>query len=148
MKTKHLTDEVVQDYVVHKISDEQFALHIMECGDCNAKIEAYQVLVNTINSIKPETFSFDITALVLQKIEATESKRNALCSYALITILNIFILSVILFSVSILEPITQAFHSLKLIDNAFIIVSALSVFIFLIKDLLRQYKQKEMLFLQ
>jgi hypothetical protein len=147
MNTNHLTDEVIQDYVFHKISDEQFVLHISECTDCKAKIEAYHVLMDTIDSVKPETFPFNITELVLQKIEAMEPKRKTLGNYGLITILSTFILGIILYVLTVIEPINHIFSSLRVIDSAFIIVSALSVFIFLFKDILRQYKQMEMLLL-
>jgi len=148
MNTNHLTDEAIQDYVLQKISDEQFSLHISECADCKAKMKAYQALMNTMDNIEPETFSFDVTALVLQKIEAAETKRKTLGSYALATILSVFNLGVILFSLSVIEPVIQVFRSLKVIDTAFIFVSALCVFIFLFKDIFRQYRQKETLLLQ
>lgn len=148
MNTNHLTDEVIQDYILQKISAEKIVLHISECADCNAKIESYQVLMNTIGSVKPETFSFDVSALVMQKIEAMETESISPNSYFLVAIFSIFILGIILFSLSFIEPIIQVFRTLRIIDNTFIIVSALSVFIFLFKDILRQYKQKEMLLLQ
>lgn len=148
MNTNHLTDDIIQAYILQEISDNRIALHISGCVDCKAKMESYQTLMNTIGNLKSETFSFDVTALVLQKIEATETKRTALGSYALITVLSVFILGVILFSIPITEPIIQVFRSLNVIDSAFIIVSAVGVFIFLFKDVFRQYKQKEMLLLQ
>ena len=124
MNTNHLTEEVIQGYILQEITDEQLSSHISECADCRAKIESYKALMNMIGNIKPERFSFDVTALVLQKIEEKESKRKVLGSYALITILSVAILGVILFSFSIIEPIIQVFRSLKAIDNASTSVAA------------------------
>jgi hypothetical protein len=148
MNTKHLTDDIIQAYILQEISDNQIALHILECANCKAKMESYQTLMNTIGNLKSETFPFDVTALVLQKIEATETKKTALGSYALIAVLSVFFMGVILLIIPITEPIIQMFRSLNVIDNAFLTVSAVCVLIFLIKDTFRQYKQKEMLLLQ
>jgi len=148
MNTNHLTDDTIQAYILQEISDDKIALHISECSDCKAKLESYQTLINAVNSITSETFSFDVTAIVLQKIEATETQKIALGSYVLITVLSVFILSIILFSFSIIKPIFQLFWSLDFFGNAFIIVSALCVFTFLFNDILRKYKQKKMLLLQ
>lgn len=145
MNSNHLTDDSIQAYILQEISDNQIALHISGCASCKAKMESYQTLMHTMGTLKSETFSFDASALVMQKIEATETKKTALGSYALIAILSILILGVILFSIPITEPIIQVFRSLNAIDSAFIIVSAGGVFIFLFKDVFRQYKQKEML---
>lgn len=145
MNSNHLTDDIIQAYLLQEISDNQIALHISGCANCKAKMESYQTLMHTMGTLKSETFSFDATALVMQKIEATETKKTARGSYALIAVLSILILGVILFSIPIAEPIIQEFRSLNVIDSAFIIVSAGGVFIFLFKDMFRQYKQKEML---
>ncbi|HMT96749.1 MAG TPA: hypothetical protein PKC62_08690 [Ferruginibacter sp.] len=148
MNTNHLTDESLQAYILEDISDSQITLHISECADCKAKLKSYQALLNRINKLEPELFSFDVTELVLQKIEATETKKTILGDYTLMILLGVFILSVILFSFPIIKPIFQPFWSLDFLGNAFIIVSTIGVLMFLFVDILMKFKQKELLLLQ
>ncbi|MBS1752819.1 MAG: hypothetical protein KF741_11375 [Ferruginibacter sp.] len=148
MNTKHLTDEAIQDYVLQETTDSEISRHISVCTECKSKVEVYRTLMNTMYSIKPEVFPFDVTEVVSQRIEVKTYKRKTLGSYALGLVLSIVILSVVLYSLSILKPVLQVFHSLKMIDNAFILVSAICICVFLLKDITRQYKEKEMLLLQ
>lgn len=148
MNTNHFTDEAIQDFILLRIEDEKFDLHISECPECKAKMESYKVLMNALSNLEPETFSFDVTALVMKKIEVTETETVLSSAFTWFTITSIFILAVIILNLSFLKPIIQIFLSLSLMDNTFILISALCVFIFLAKDVISQYKQKEKLLLQ
>lgn len=148
MNTEHLTDEMIQDYVLQETTDSEISRHISVCTECKSKVEVYRALMSTMESIRPEAFSFDVAEVVSQKIAVKEYKRKTFGSYALGLVLSIVILSVVLYSLSILKPVLQVFHSLKMIDNAFILVTAICICVFLLKDITRQYKEKEMMLFQ
>lgn len=148
MNTKHLTDEAIQDYVLLETTNSEISRHISVCAECKSKLEVYRALMNTMYSIKPESFPFDVAELVSQKIEVKEYKRKTFGSYALGLVLSIVILSIVFYCLSILKPVLQVFNSLKMIDTAFILVVAICICVFLLKDIARQYKEKEMLLFQ
>lgn len=143
MDNNHLTDDIIQAYIAEEVADNNIALHISVCAACKAKLESYQILMRAMGNIEPETFSFDATALVMQKIEQSENKKITIGSYALTAFLAILILGVFVLSIPLIKPVFQLFHAMT--ANALIVVSALSVFIFLLTAVFRQYKQKEML---
>ncbi|NQX43003.1 hypothetical protein SAMN05421820_11452 [Pedobacter steynii] len=143
MDNNHLTDDIIQAYIEQEVADNNIALHISACAVCKAKLESYQILMRAMGNIEPETFSFDATALVMQKIEQSENKKITIGSYALTAFLAILILGVFVICIPLIRPVFQLFHAM--IANALIVVSALSVFIFLLTAVFRQYKQKEML---
>ncbi len=147
MKYDHLTDDIIQAFILKETSDGKIALHISECNVCKAKLESYQMLMSAMGDIEPESFSFDITTIVMQRIEQYENKKKAFGFYVLMTILGIIIVGLLVISIPFILPVFQLFPSMTMITNVFIIVSALSVFIFLLTDIFRQYKQKERLFL-
>ncbi len=138
MNTEHLTDKTIQDYVLQETSDSEISRHISVCTECKSKVEVYRALMNTMHSIKPEAFSFDVAEVVTQKIAVKEYKRKTFGSYALGLVLSIVIISSVLYSLSILKPVLQVFHSLKMIDNAFILVTAICICVFLLKDIINK----------
>lgn len=146
MKTDHLTDDIIQAYILQEPNDPQIALHISECTACKAKMESYMVLMDAIRHIEPETFSFDAVTLVLQKIEAREKFYPG--KYPLTIFSGIFISGVFLISLFIIKPAFQTFRPLNEIENIFIAISAVCVFTFLLIDIFRQFRQKEMLLSQ
>ncbi len=148
MNTKHLTDEAVQDFVLQETTDSEISRHISVCAECKSKVEVYRALMNTLDSIHPEAFPFDVVEVVTQRIAVKEHKRKTLGSYALSLLLSIVILGTVLYSLSILKPVLQVFHSLKMIDNALILVTAICICVFLLIDITRQYKKKEMMLFQ
>jgi hypothetical protein len=66
---KHLTDDELQQYVVDRQHCEiKIAEHIYICGECRLKAEIYQSLVTGIKQRPQPTFSFDLSALVVQQL--------------------------------------------------------------------------------
>ncbi|HMQ06972.1 MAG TPA: hypothetical protein PKC30_06695 [Saprospiraceae bacterium] len=148
MNNEHLSDDIIQAYILDEIADKEVSLHISSCFDCRLKLESYQILMMQLNTIEPEVFSFDAASLVMYKIEETEKQRRYLSNYAFLGIIGFLILGVLVFFFSYISHIVHILQSMTIIGNVFLFVSAFSVFLFLLADILRDYKEKEKLILQ
>jgi hypothetical protein len=148
MKNNHLTDEILQSLLLNEVHDEIVDKHIFECQVCQEKIKNYQYLFSSIKKLEPETFSFDVTSLVIEKIYKVEMKKEKNTNIALYLILSIILVVVFILLYPYLKSIFAQFKSFSIMANAFMMVSALGVTVFLIKDIYRQYKRKEMLIMQ
>lgn len=148
MNTNHLTDENIQDIALKNLKEEQLPMHIKECTECKASLKAYQFMMNSMNEIRPESFSFDVSELVMQRIKDAEPESSSVWVYVLASALIIFVTGVLLFFMPVLKPFFELFHSPDSMYNLFVAVTGLCVFAFLMQDVLRQYKQKEKLLLQ
>lgn len=143
MKSNHLTDEILQAFLLKEIVDDTLDTHIVECSICRAKLENYRYLVASIQKIEPEPFSFDVTTVVMQKIELYEKQENIKRALVFWGLLIFFIGSVVLISLPFLLPILRVFYSMALFTNIFIAGTSISVLIFLLSDIYKQYKIKE-----
>ena len=77
MVTKHLTDVEVQQYVVDRQHCEiRIVDHMHLCGECKLKAEIYQSLVTGIKQQAQPTFSFDLSALVVQQLPTPKEKAS------------------------------------------------------------------------
>lgn len=148
METNHLTDEVIQAFVLKEIVDDNIAMHLTVCESCKAKHNAYQILVSNLNTIEVEAFSFDVSTLVMQKIEAVETGKAARQSTILFIGIAVCIICFVALAYPIIGPLLQYFSALSVMSNGLIAVSAMGIVFFLINDLFRQYKQRENLLFQ
>lgn len=143
MKHKHLTDDILQVFLLKEIQDDTIATHLGECSNCREKLEKYQRLVVGISKIAPETFSFDVTTLVMDKItlfEKKKSKKQEFVFFGLLTFLLAVIASV---SIPFIPKILTIFYSKSIFTTLFVIAIGLFVLLFLLADISRQYKTKE-----
>jgi predicted anti-sigma-YlaC factor YlaD len=148
MKNNHLTDETLQAFLLKEIQDHTIAIHLAECSTCRKRLEEYQYLIDSMQKIKTQTFSFDVTSLVMEKIidvEAQKEKNTNILLYMSLSIVSIVALGLLSPYIKII--FTQ-FKSFSIMANVFMFFSVLGVIVFLVDDLFRQYKQKEKLFSQ
>jgi hypothetical protein len=148
MKNNHLTDETLQAFLLKEIQGDTIATHLTECSRCRKRLEEYQYLIDNVQKIKTETFSFDVTSLVMEKIievEAQKEKNTNIVLYMSLSVISVVTLGLL---VPYIKIIFTQFKSFSIMANAFMMVSVLGVVIFLLNDLFRQYKQKEMLLSQ
>lgn len=143
MKNSHLTEEILQAFLFKEIQDDSTEAHIAECSICRAKLENYQYLVASIQKAEPETFSFDVTTVVMQKIEVYEKQENIKKVLVIWGLLIFFIVSIVLISLPFSLPILRVFYSMALFTNIFIGGTSICVLIFLLSDIYKQYKIKE-----
>lgn len=148
MINNHLTDEAIQTYLLKEVQDDAITKHLAECSICKIKLKEYDLLINNMQKIKTETFSFDVTSLVMEKIIEVETQKEKKANAVLyISLSSVLIIAMFLLYPSI-KTIFIQFKTFSIIGNAFMIVSVLGVVVFLLNDLFRQYKQKEMLLSQ
>lgn len=148
MKKNHLTDYTLQEYLLNDTPDKAITTHIAACSMCRKRLEEYQILINSVGKIKPETFSFNVTSLVMKKINDAEAQKVRSNNNVLYTILWIISIVIVILLYPYIRGIFAQFRSKSIIENIFMLVTALGVVIFLLKDLIRQYKQKEVLLSQ
>lgn len=143
MKNIHLTDEILQAFLLKEIENDTIAEHLAACSECQKKFEEYQFLIHNVQKIKPESFSFDVTSIVMEKIQVVETQKEK--NKNLVWYLSLAIVSIITFVLvyPYIKVIFAPFKSLSIMVNAFILVSVLGAVIFLLTDLFRQYKTKE-----
>ena len=101
-----------------------------------------------ISKTTPEAFSFDLTALVMSKIDEFEYQKERNKDLVLYIGLSLPLIVALVLAYPYLKTIFSQFQSYSGISNAFMMVCGLGVLAFLINDLFRQYKQKEMLLMQ
>lgn len=148
MKNNHLTDEILQAYLLKEIQDDTIVNHLTVCSKCQKRIEEYQFLIDNVQKIKAETFSFDVASLVMEKIKEVETQKEKNKHIVLYMSLSIVSIVAMVLLYPYISIIFTQFKALSIMANAFMLVSALGVAIFLLNDLFRQYKQKEMLLSQ
>lgn len=148
MKSIHLSDEILQAYLLKEIQDETIDTHLRACSSCQKKLEGYQFLIENVKKIKPETFSFDVTSLVMAKINQVEAQKEKNTNTPLYISLSLISIAALALLYPYIKTIFTQSKSFSTIGNVLLLVSALGVAVFLLNDLFRQYKQKEMLLLQ
>lgn len=143
MNSKHLTDEILQAYVLKEIQDDIITNHLAVCSKCKKSFEEYKFLIGSISEVKPEAFPFDITTLAINSItlyEKKQSKKQELVFWGLLIFLSIAILS---FSIPYLPTILDLFYSNSTFTMLLVIGTSLIIFLFLLADLALHYKTKE-----
>lgn len=143
MKNDHLTDETLQAFLLNEMQDDTIAKHLAVCTNCGKKLETYQHLMIGISKIAPETFSFDVTTVVMDKIMrygAKKSKKREFVFWALLIFLFVGISSL---SIPFIHKILTVFNSNSIFTMLLVIGMGLVVLLFLLVDIYQQYKTKE-----
>jgi hypothetical protein len=148
MKGNHLTDETLQAFILNEMQDDTISTHLSVCPNCTEKLKTYQHLMAGISKIAPETFSFDVTTVVMKKIKEIETQKEKNTNILLYMSLSIVSIVALVLLYPYIKIIFSQFRSFSIMANVFMLVSVLGVVIFLVNDLFRQYKQKEMLLSQ
>lgn len=142
MKNIHLTDEILQDYIFTKILDKNAKEHLANCNYCVAQIEAYENLYSQLRTLPEETFSFDTSSLVMQKIHSRQKKEKVEL-YLIYTLL----FSSVLVAIYFILPMIFGVFKIQLINSAYmvlLITASLSIILFLMIDIIRTQKEKEL----
>ena len=143
MTNNHLTDETLQAVMLKEIQDDTITAHLATCSSCREKLGNYQHLVVGIQKIAPETFSFDITTVVMDRImlfERQESRKQELVFWGLLTLLLLVISS---FSIPFVPQILTIFYSIPFFTILFVVGTGLVVLLFLLADINKEFKMKE-----
>jgi hypothetical protein len=143
MKNNHFSDETLQAFLFKEIEDENIAQHLAMCSICQAKLETYQSLVDNIQKMAPETFSFDLTTMVMDNVMAFEKKKQKINELSFWGAFTLIFLIISTFSLSFLPQPLRIFYELPFISNLLIIGTGFVFLLFLLADLFKQYKIKE-----
>jgi negative regulator of sigma E activity len=147
MTNNHLTEEILQAYLLNEIQDDKIATHLIECLSCQKKLEEYQILIDSVQKIKPEIFSFDVTTVVMEKIKEVETQKEKNSNSVMYLSLSSISIAALVLLYPYIKSIFTQFKLFTVMGNLFVLVSALGVTIFLLNDIIRQYKQKELMLL-
>ena len=144
MKNIHLTDEILQDYIFNKLLNENAKQHLANCFYCKEQLKAYQHLYLGLKTLPKETFSFDTSFLVMQKIE-TQHKKVKIRVYLFYTLL----LGSFLVPIYFISPMIVGYFNIKSMSSGamtLLITGVLGVILFLMIDMFRTQKEKELQF--
>ncbi len=72
MKNFHISELVLQEFVLTNTGTDEIKNHLRQCEQCRARANAYRSVFKVIEkSAKPE-FDFDLSELVIAKIEKSK----------------------------------------------------------------------------
>ncbi len=143
MITDHLTDETLQAFLLKDIQNDAITLHLAECQSCHKKLEEYQYLIGGISKIASETFSFDVTTVVMDKITLYDQKKSKKEEFVFWFFLTSLLIVISSMSIPFMPIILSMLYSKSIFSTLLFIVTGLVVLLFLITDVYRQYKVKE-----
>lgn len=143
MKTIHLNDETLQAFLLNEIADETIATHLGGCSNCREKLEKFQQLVVGISRIAPETFSFDVTTVVMDKIILFEKKKSIKQEFVFWGLLTFLLTVIALLSIPFIPKTLTVFYSNSIFTTLLVIAIGLFVLLFLLADINQEYKRKE-----
>lgn len=145
MENKHVTEENIQSFVLKEIVDKNSQIHLSQCDDCKAKYNTYKALISTIKTLQSETFSFDVTAIVMQKILATETKKTTKNNSLLYAIVGLFCIGIFTVLFPYLKTSLLYFQKLSVFENGLIFITAFGITIYLLNDIFRNHRKNELL---
>lgn len=146
MKDDHLTDEILQAYLLREMHDDTIAEHLATCSHCLEKLDDYRSLISGIQRTVPEPFSFDVTALVMDKIMLYEKKKDRKEKLFFWWFLTFSLVAISLFSIPFIPRILTFFNSIPVIKTLMIAGTGLGVLLFLLADINKRYKKKKEIF--
>ena len=142
MVIKHLTDDEVQQYAADKSnSEKRIVEHIHLCEECRSKVEVYQLLITGIKQLPQPAFDFDLSKMVLQQLPS--SKTSTANDNALVWIFGFMGIAFLGGAIYFFQSYFDLFEGIKTILIYLIVISAITVLVYLIIDMYKKY-QKEM----
>ncbi|SIN64300.1 hypothetical protein [Chitinophaga niabensis] len=136
----HLTDTEIQEYVLDRNAcSTQIIAHMQSCDTCKEAAAAYEILFAGIRAQPDAVFDFELSELVLEKIQVPERTRKPV---PVLTIL----LSILCAGGSYFfrNDIAHLFSGIPPLLLYFIIISTGAVALFLLADMYKGYQQKMM----
>lgn len=142
MVTRHLTDEEIQLFAFDKSSCElRIVAHVSACPACEAKVEAYHLLLKGISQQAQPAFDFDLSAAVLKKLPQQSPRAT---HERLLTWVIIFICTGLLGTVFYLFRgfLNNMFKGIAGISVYLIVISAITVIVVLFIEMQKNFKKE------
>lgn len=90
MITRHFSDEELQLYANNPGINETAANHLIECDQCRAALNNYQLLFEKLNEQQPPLFKFNLAGMVMPQVNGVKPKHKK--EHNLIVSLSLFVL--------------------------------------------------------
>jgi len=144
MKTMHLTEEMLQLVAIEGIEKHPSAKeHLKHCTACAAQVRLFSQMAETLETIPPDTFQFDLTSIVMEQLPESITIRHPekKSARSKIIVALIFLGSLLIFY--LFKDELLEFSKISNEITLFLItVSGLFLLSFLILDMLREYNTK------
>lgn len=139
----HPTDEILQAYLLQELQDDAIVNHMASCSACQHQLAAYQSLINTVENVEPETFSFDVTALAMNAVVRYEKKKRRKQAMIYWGLLIVFVISIASLAIPYVKTIASSLYSSSIFVTILVIGTGFIVLLYLLADLIRHYTIKE-----
>jgi hypothetical protein len=142
MINKHLTDEEIQEYAIDKTKcDFKLGEHLHVCEDCKEKVSAYRLLFNALKQQPDPSFDFNLSESVISKLTPYKPKPSTNNLFLILSsIFAILILGIVSFIYR--DSLISMFAGLAPLMIYLILISAVTISIFLVTDKYKLYKKK------
>ena len=147
MERNHLTDEQIQTYLTKEIQDDAMVSHLNSCSTCRENLNEYLRIVEGAQQMTAESFTFDVTELVMTKIVQYESRKNTLQNWIFWGILSLLVILTVILCLPYLSNVLAIFSSNSTWTTVFATGTGILLFSVILIDVLRQHKstQKKLL---
>lgn len=142
MKTKHLSEKEIQQYVLNKINCEiKIIEHVGLCEDCQEKAGIYEALFAEVKASPKPVFDFDLSTLVLNQMAQPKPKFSWLDSLVyLAAFTGIIFVSIVVYSLK--NYVEMIFSGLSIMIVLLISITALTILVLLS---IEAYKKNQIL---
>jgi hypothetical protein len=138
MKTQHLSDEIIQEFVLSKSHERSVVEHLQGCESCKAKIDLYQYLITGIKEQSHAEFDFNVSELVMNKIEQKDAAYSSVLWLFAILGIGIMVITALLFG----RHIANLFSGVSEMVSYLVITTALVFLLFQGMEIVRKYNRQ------
>jgi len=143
MNNIHLTDEILQAYLLKEDVDDNTMKHLSACSLCREKLTEYQFLIDTMQEITAEPSSFNTTTLVMNQIMLYEQKKSRKEEWIFWGVLILLIIIIISVALPFVLNVLRIFHATSFTTTILLVGTGLCVFAFLLADTIQRFHMKE-----
>lgn len=142
MKTAHLTDTEIQEYVLNPPgTDPDLLEHLAVCENCKVKAANYQLMFSVIREQEKPAFDFNLSALMIEQISPVMPAASWLDKMIYVLILS-GVLPLIVVVYENKDYLLAQVAGVSAMLLCLMGVTALSILIFQVIDLNKNHKQK------
>ena len=138
MKTQHLSDENIQEYILSKSNQMSVSDHLHGCDVCKAKVEVYQNIITGIKEQSHAEFDFNLSEFVMIKIEQKGSAYSNV--FWLFVTLGIGVMVITVFFLG--KHITNLFSGVSEMASYLVVTTAVVLLLFQGMEIVRKYKRQ------
>ncbi|MCA6364093.1 MAG: hypothetical protein IM638_13720 [Bacteroidetes bacterium] len=143
MNNNHLTDETIQAIILNEIQDNTYDAHLAGCFICRKKRDEYHALINQLQEVETETFSFDVSDLAMHAVMLFEKKKRGKQELFFWGFFAVMLIIVSSFSIPYIAQVLDYICAGSIVTTLLVTGTALIVLLIILTDIIRQYKTKE-----